>query len=150
MTERVLDVIELVHQAILKQRDVYNLDSNHFDLAFGTGSYNYAPEPVLRSCCGLSGIMRIDSIPIFERPDTEYVGNDYRYYSREAWMTGQTVLHRKWVLVNKDLKLCQVQFEKVYNHLIGSMLNTRILRDRLYCALLLVTGKQSADKFLLV
>jgi hypothetical protein len=62
----------------------------------------------------------------------------------------KTLLHEKWVNVNKDLRKWQTQYIKYYNYLVAIIYKSRIMRYRVYCATTIVAGIAIADNYLKV
>ena len=149
LIERIQCLIQLIQQAIEKQLYVFRLDKNHFDLAFGD-SYKFSPEPALRSFGFTSGLAIPESIPFLE--DT-YIGiecNEFQLYGQVKWQEYKTLLHEKWVNVNKELRKWQTQYMKYYDYLVVIIYNSRIMRNRVYCATTIVAGIAIADNYLKV
>ena len=150
LIERIQDLIQLLQQAIEKQLLVFRLDKNHFDLAFGEFSYNFSPEPALRSFGFTSGLAIPENIPSLENTYKEIECNEFQLYGQVKWQENKTLLHEKWVNVNKELRKWQTQYIKYYDYLVVIIYNSRIMRYRIYCATTIVAGFAIADNYLKV
>ena len=150
LKERLQGLIQLLQQAIEKQIHVFLSDKNHFDLAFGDLSYNFSPEPALRSFGSTSGLAIPERIPILEDTHKEIECNEFQLYGQVKWQEKQTLLHEKWVNVNKELRKWQTQYIKYYDYLVDIIYKSRIMRNRVYCATTIVAGIVIADNYLKV
>lgn len=85
LKERLQGLIQLLQQAIEKQIHIFLSDKNHFDLAFGDLSYNFSPEPALRSFGSTSGLAIPERIPILEDTHKEIECNEFQLYGQVKW-----------------------------------------------------------------
>jgi hypothetical protein len=150
LIERIKFLIQLIKQAIEKQVHVFNVDKNHYDLAFAEFSYNFSPEPALRWFGFTSGLVIPQTITILEDTYEEMKCFELQLYGQVKWQEYKTLLFEKWAHVNKELRKWQTQYAEFYDYLIIIIYNSRIMLNRVYCATTIVAGIATAENYVMV